>query len=207
MPSSTIFGAQFHGFEPVDILTAEEHETYDSALAVHFEGVAAENGPLNHDPIWIDRMDRSSGHQHGAAIFLLPKHQDGRRRENDRSKHRGHYHRFRPEESFSLFIKYKYFTIKLSIELTGPLDDIRNFHFKENGRYLVFVGCGVLTEDRTSSKSPVPAMENQPFLGRYRLLIAAAVRTFKQQVDNTHALLVWQHAHQNQRIIRRQVDR
>jgi hypothetical protein len=204
--SSTIFGAQFHGFEPIDILTIEEHETYDSALAVHFESVTTENGPLNHDPIWIDRVDRSSGHQHGAAIFLLTKHQDGRRRENDRSKHRGHYHRFRPEESFSLLIKYKFFAIKTSIASTGPLNGIQNFNLKENGRYLVFVGCGVLTEDRTSSKAPVSAMENQPFLGRNRL-IAAAVRPFEQQVDNTHALLVWQHAHQNQRIIRRQVDR
>ena len=51
--SPTIFCPQLHGFEPVNVLSVEEHEPHRADSLVNLERVSGQNCSFNNYPVWI----------------------------------------------------------------------------------------------------------------------------------------------------------
>ena len=86
MASPPSLGPQFHGFEPVDVSTVEEHKPDSADSLVDLEGVAGEDGPLDDNSIWIIVEETPSSQQRELAVTLFCEHEDRGGGEGDGSE-------------------------------------------------------------------------------------------------------------------------
>lgn len=59
MSSTPVFSFQLQRLEPIDVLSVEEHEPYNSRLLVDFERMPTEQGSLQDDSVWVHREQRA----------------------------------------------------------------------------------------------------------------------------------------------------
>ena len=76
VPLPPVLGSQLDRLEPVDILAVEEHEPDDGASFVRLEGMAGEDGALDHQSISVDREEGASANDLLTAICSLLKMKD-----------------------------------------------------------------------------------------------------------------------------------
>ena len=71
MTPPSVFSFNFYWFEPVNVLTIEEHEPHCTDSLVDLERVAREDSSLDDNPVWIIVEESPRGKQGQFAVTLL----------------------------------------------------------------------------------------------------------------------------------------
>ena len=71
MPPPSVFGFDFHRFEPVNVFSIEEHEPHCADSLVDLERVAREDGSLDNNPVGVIVEQSPSSKQGQFTVTLL----------------------------------------------------------------------------------------------------------------------------------------